>query len=165
MRILQLNTSLMTPNLFDFIQTYDVRNDGDNMSDHSVIYTVLNLDMKNEKCTGDTGSADTADQPLNRPNWKHVSAEQYAWYTDMLNELSNKIQVPTEAIECTNSKSDSHTYDIELFHDQIINACLTASRHTLCQPKSKNKKHVTSWDIYVRGHRSDALFWHAIWKC
>ena len=123
---------LMTPNLFDFMQTYDVRHDGDNMSDHSVIYTVLNLDMKNTTCTGDTGSADTADPPLNRPNWKHVSAEQHARYTDMLNELLNDIQVPTEAIKCRNSKCDSHTYDIELFHDQIINACLTASRHTLC---------------------------------
>ena len=42
---------LMTPSLFDlfyfdFMQTYDVRHDGDNLSDHSVIYTVLNLDMK-----------------------------------------------------------------------------------------------------------------------
>ena len=37
----------MTPNLFDFMQTYDVRHDGDNMSDHSVIYTALNLDMNN----------------------------------------------------------------------------------------------------------------------
>ena len=148
----------MTPNLFDFMQTYDVRHDEDNMSDHSVIYTVLNLDMKNTTCTGDTGSADTADPPLSRPNWKHVSAEQHARYTDMLNELLNDIQVPREAIKCRNSKCDSHTYDIELFHDQIINACLTANRHTLCHPKSKNKKHVTGWDIYVRGHRSDALF-------
>ena len=51
---------LMTPSLFDlfyfdFMQTYDVRHDGDNLSDHSVIYTVLNLDMKNSTCTGDTG--------------------------------------------------------------------------------------------------------------
>ena len=154
----------MTPNLFDFMQTYDVRHDGDNMSDHSIIYTVFNIDMENTTSTGDTGSADTADPPLNRPHWKHVSAEQHARYTYMLNELLYDIQVPTEAIECTNSKCDSQTYDIELFHDQIINACLTASRHILCQPKSKNKKHVTGWDIYVRGHRSDALFWHAIWK-
>ena len=65
----------------------------------------------------------------------------------MPNELLNDIQVPTEAIEFTNSKCDSHTYDIELFHDQIINACLSASRHTLCQPKSKNNKHVTDCDI------------------
>ena len=88
-------------------------------------------------CTGDTGSADTAHSPLNRPNWKHLSAEQHVRYTDLLNKLLNDFQVPTKAIKCTNSECDSHTYDIELFHDQIITACLTASRHTLFQPKSK----------------------------
>ena len=44
--IISINRYYATPNVFDFMQTYNVRHDGDNMFEHSVKYAVLNLDIK-----------------------------------------------------------------------------------------------------------------------
>ena len=86
-------------------------------------------------------------------------------YRGKLEQNLSKIEVPLTAIHCTNTTCKEHTSDIQNFHDEIVSACISASKSTIPYSSDKSKKVIPGWSDYVEGYRKDAVFWHFIWKC
>ena len=67
----------------------------------------------------------------------------------------NKIKIPTHAVECRNLNCKSHYNDIDIFHNNIVNACITAGQKVLPSTgKGDNGKNVKAgWNDYCKDKR------------
>lgn len=149
---------LVTNNLFEDINRYEALHDGDNLSDHSAVCMSFDLLTSSEEIK--TG------QPVSVPCWNRATLENIHDYQTTLDHLLDSIVMPWEAIQCSNYSCEQHSSMIQTLHDDIIKACLTAGDSSI--PRSINrgctKKAVPGWNENVRVLRSQAIFWHCLWK-
>ncbi len=155
-----LDHFIISDNLHDSVQSCYVAHDYDNMSDHSVVYLnlLLNFDVSHIL-------VDTVIENVSKPMWWKASHGNIVNYKTHLDQLLNDIDLPVHVISCTDVMCDRHRDNIQLYHDNIVTACLQAS--TSCIPMSKpgqRGRNIPGWNNYVKSHSETAKFWHGLWK-
>ncbi len=149
---------LVSDNLTNTITNYEVIDEGDNLSDHRLLSMNMELPTNLRYITQNTKFTSS-------PCWLMASSEQIELYKLALDNALNTICIPYNAIKCQNYScgQEEHKQTINKFHDDIVNACITASNKYI--PLNKPTSHVKpGWLEYVQPHQEKALFWHYIWK-
>ena len=93
-------------------------------------------------------------------------------YTTSLNCELSKISIPKEAVECRNPTCEVHETEIEIFRNNIVQVCLTASKvlPSMGGNKSDSSERLTEqsvpsgvrpgWSEHCTHKRELALVWH-----
>mgnify|MGYP000079041494 CR=1 FL=1 len=149
---------IFSDKLADCITEYSVRHDGDNLSDHDPVVLKLNIPIEYANNERDRSS-------IPRPLWHQATKINLAQYGCVLDIKLRGIVIPWQALHCKNTFCSKHSHDIQKFHDDIIAACLAASKEAIPYSVSKQKKVIPGWNEYVETHRREANFWHYLWKC
>lgn len=149
---------LVSDNLFDCINKYEVVHEGDNLSDHSALCMGLDISTVCETLS--------SDDPVFSPSWSSASLENIRDYQISLDSILESIIIPWEAFTCQNYFCTKHCSAIETFHNDVINACINASSSTIPHAGSASpvKKGIPGWNEKVKELRDQAIFWHNIWK-
>lgn len=147
---------LVSENIFNRMNMYMVKHDGHNLSDHSSLH--LGVDMPcsfRENPRKDNSRQD--------PAWDKAKVEDVDKYRQMLDMLLNEVYLPADAINCKEFLCHDHRDDINKLHNDIIDACLTASEATIPKQCHANSPGVADWNDQVRECRERAIFWHNMW--
>ena len=154
-----LDHIIVSENMYDLVSNVCVKHDGDNLSDHSPVIAEICCQSAYVPSPPKQGS-------YPRFKWKDVQASDK--YQDKLNILLSDVSLPYEALSCRNFHCSEHNYEIQLFHDNIVNCCLQASEHINITANSHENSHknkvIPGWNKYVAPYYEKALFWHSIWK-
>ena len=150
---------IVSENLYNHISDYSGLSEGDNLSDHSVVYIKLSIDV--------TYFSVTAASSKDKLQWEDASDIALDNYKHKLDCILFNVFVPNEALDCNDyfCSNSKHLSDIKLFHNSIINACLESSFGTIpSRTGSKKNKVIPGWNKHVEEHRQRSLFWHYLWK-
>lgn len=145
---------MLTQNMCDLVESMTCDLSPDNTSDHNVISLTLNMYAR-----------EVVDREVSRRvgiRWADASLDDIALYAHCLDLSLDSIPVPMEAFTCRAHNCSAHSDEISLFHDAVIDACLTAADASI--PKIKSKRSVPGWNEFVRPLREQAMFWHQLWK-
>ena len=89
-------------------------------------------------------------------------------YKEQLDGELNKINIPNDALECNIVHCSTHSNELELFHNDVISACLSASKQVVPTTSSnigrKSNKVKPGWNEYCKEKRDIAMYWHGVWK-
>jgi hypothetical protein len=151
-----LDHCIVSEDLFHQVLQYSVRHEGDNLSDHSPVELVLAIPMLHTPV-----EAIMSSQKL---KWCKATNDNIADYKHKLDGYLEGISIPLDAIECTNYTCKLHNEKLQQFHDQIIIACVNASKECIPSSQWKENKEIPGWNEFVKEHRERAIFWHNIWK-
>ena len=116
---------IISHNILDTLMSYDVLHSGCNLSDHSVILAKFAIDFKRTStCTRVPGNTEQI-------VWDKVSAHEIHNYKCTLDTSLSNISLPLDALYCTDVFCTSRASSIETFHNDIVNACMSASKSTI----------------------------------
>ncbi len=129
----------------------------DNISDHSVISVSFDISVE---------YAHMVVQNEAKLLWTSATAADIDAYKHNIDRALDSITLDPDFLYCTDHKCSVHMDAIASLYDSIVMCCLDAGK---CIPTKKfvNKKcnkAIPGWKEHVDPYRSDALFWHAIWK-
>ena len=96
--------------------------------------------------------------------WYKASLPDIEMYKANLDIDLDKINVPNNAIQCTDIFCDKHSGDINQFYLSIIDCCINASESLPSTSNNKNKLIKAGWNDVCKERKNTALFWHSIWK-
>ena len=119
---------------------------------HAILSTSFNISVE---------YAHTVVQNEAKLLWASATANDIDLYK---NKSLENIVLDPDILRCTDHECTVHHDAIELLHDNIISCCLAASK---CIPTKKfvnHKRQKCRYPVQVKPYRSDALFWHALWK-
>jgi len=153
-----LDHFMVSENMFDFISNLSVAHDADNVSDHSVLPTSLNISVE---------YAHTAVHNEAKRVWAPATDNDINKYKQNIDTLLDDSVIDPNVLYCKNYMCTLHRDAIFSLHDRIINCCLNASQCISTRNSSssrKQQKRIPGWNEYVQPYRSDALFWHGLWK-
>ena len=150
--------------LVEVISDFNIISDGDNLSDHlPVIMEIdfpyfLNVDggIQLHKNVNDLNS---------RFNWNNASKDNIQAFRFNLDKHLSDIDVPLDAVLCSNFNCVTHYDDFLKFHYNIVDACVKSTIESIeksVHKKPKNK--LIGWNKLVRPYKDSAIFWHKIWK-
>ena len=145
---------MVTNNLSNTCINISCDHHANNLSDHSALTVRFNMNYEEHK---------TEVAPQNKLLWCQASESELSQYRDKLDKLLDNIELPDPALYCTDLFCKDHNEDIQLFHDNIINACINAS-DIIPQSSKSSKKRIPGWNEYVAPFKESAFFWHKIWK-
>lgn len=102
-------------------------------------------------------------------DWKNASENDVYNYKMQLDKELNNILVPWSAVNCKFLDCASHDQEISAFYNDIVKACIDASKLSIVNNRKKNvnnrlHKVVPGWSDYVKSHKANALFWHNMEK-
>jgi len=148
---------MISENLCDSIFNVHIKHDIDNISDHSILAITLVITVQ---------YAHVEVQNEAKLMWTSASEHDIACYKAKLDQELHGVYLDPSVLYCNNPMCTDHHDYIELLHNTIIKCCLTASE---CIPTRstvhlRSKKSVPGWKEYVKPYRSDAMFWHVLWK-
>jgi len=144
---------MMSLNMCPLVSAVHCDDSVDNLSDHNVLSLTLNMNVLNLSVREVTRT--------DAVMWDEASCNDIRLYQECLDCALTAIHVPV-ALSCTDVECSSHNDDITLFHDAIIDACLSAADVAL--PKRRQKRVTPGWNEFVRPFREQAMLWHSIWK-
>lgn len=147
---------LLSENMFNCIDSYEVLHQGHNLSDHSSLHLGLNILCRSRD---DHRTVNCGDEP----NWEIAQAGDVESYSTLLDDFLSDIHIPVDAIYCRNYFCREHLGEIETFHDNIINACLQCARETIPMKMIKEVRGIADWNEEVKVLREKAIVWHTIW--
>ena len=133
----------------------------DNLSDHLPLSFELNVDVDYVNVVRAMRSA---------PRWGDATEEHHEAYRDALDSELSTIEVPLEAVRCTDMlcNKQSHSDALKAYHNGLVEACLRAADQTIpCTSaggSSRRRGAIPGWNEHIRPLKDDALFWHYIWK-
>ena len=137
----------------------------DNMSDHSPIYCLVDVDSIPVEA-----SAKDSPEANSKPSWKRASKEQKDNFPIILNEKLSNISIPEEVKNCRNVKcrDTNHSDKADEFVCKILDCVELSAAEALPIPKPKRKlqsqtKSVPGWKDVVKPFREKAYFWHQVW--
>jgi len=123
------------------------------LSDHSVLSASFDLSTQYVSVTDNTED---------KLMWSSATERDIQNYKCNLNDALLKYDLPVDALYCSDHFCVEHGNNLQMFHDAIITACLSASK---CIPHSKSKKsRIPGWTEFVGPYREKAMFWHKLWK-
>ena len=151
---------IISENVCNNIVEYFTEDYVDNLSDHVPLYFTLccniNFNLCNE--TNDTNSR------RSKPQWSAASEEQIKSYQSDLNNRLACFTLSQHIVHCNCISTCTHSLDITLFHDNIVNALIKAmTEHILCKPNSAKPKTIPGWNIEMNYAREESLFWRHLW--
>lgn len=134
----------------------------DNISDHNPLIIQLQLSAT-DNYTVVNSSIDWKPKPL----WNQTDQLQLDKYVFNLDNCLLNIRIP-HTVHCTNVLCDDkdHISDINVFHDDVVKACATATKMSVPHskdPKTKNNT-LPGWDEEMSLLKERSLFWHSIWN-
>ena len=152
-----LDHFFVTENMLSEVSELGVNHDVDNVSDHSPVFVEFDLRV-------DHGYGEEVYQPQNMTNWNKLTPDHIAEYKVKLDGiLKNRVN----NVHCNRLKCNDHGNQIEVLHDEIIDACITTAEE--CFPRTvgqrpKSEKRLPGWNENFRELRERAILWHNIWK-
>ena len=146
---------MVTVNLVESVTKCSVLHDALNLSDHAGL--LVEMSINTEFCST---------EPPNKHKrlWQMATSDQINEYKSKLDYNLNNVSVPYSAEGCKLDNCNIHQSNIDVFHNDIINACINASDHI---PSSKCKAKysvIPGWNDTVKPYKDRALFWHYMWK-
>ena len=152
---------LVNDSMFNKISCYKSIHDGNNLSFHSPVLLVIDIDI--------IYCAKNSNLGISVPKWQVAKNVQINNYRQAVDKHIHSIQIPWEAVKCNNiqcTNSAAHCTELQLFHDRIINCCINACEETIPQTGGNERSNtgISGWNEYVREHREASIFWHQIWK-
>ena len=90
--------------------------------------------------------------------WARANSD-IAIYKIKLDELLNNYNLPFDALSCHDHCYQEHNINLQMFHDVVVGACLTASK---CILSSKHRKSpLPGWSEFVKPwYRDKAILCH-----
>ena len=152
-----LDHFLLSPNMTNFVTSYESLDLHNNFSDHSPIMLKLDVDIE---------SFNTVRREF-QPNvaWHKCTQTDIQFYQNMLdNILLKEVNPSHEAFRCRDKKCTEHSKFLCDLYDTIIKACNNASKS--CLPyttQNGGKRVIPGWNEYVKEHADRAKMWHEIW--
>ena len=130
------------------------------MSDHLPLSLCLNIKCNYLKTKEKTHKAKVA--------WYKVDINNKMEYKSVMNLKLNNLKLPHEALQCKMYNCSDHLKEINEFHNDIINACLSAGYESLPMTgKSTEGSHKSNtkpgWNEYCKDKKEIALYWHHQW--
>ena len=152
-----LDHFIVSDSLYDSITKCHVLHDGDNLSDHSVVYLVVAVDVTHSIVETEF---------VNKTLWWKATNEHLQTYMSNLDNLLSQINIPVDTIACRDRTCmiAVHSDDIQKYHDDIIRCCLDASQHIPVSQNKPSQAGIPGWNEHVRQYRESAMFWHRLWK-
>ena len=153
-----LDHFIISKSLFDYINEYrSLCGDVDNQSDHSAIIMSLSLNVKQHAINEQKF---TPRKCWNKADWKEIEN-----YKINLERNLSYINIPHDCITCTNYLCNNveHLQRIQIFHDELIAACISASSAIPDTSNNKNKGNVPGWNDHVKQYKQAAVFWRNMW--
>ena len=114
---------LITENIENFICNFKAKESLDNLSDHIPLSLDLNINCNYLKTKEITHQAKVA--------WYRVNINDTVKYKSCLDKELRNIKVPHEALQCKLLHCTEHDIVINEFHNNIVNACLSAGYDSL----------------------------------
>jgi hypothetical protein len=147
---------IISDNLKHNVVGYSVSHDGDNLSDHEAI--CLTFDIQVDR----TVISAAVSQQTPRLAWHRATGQHKQAYQECLRSLLAEVEVPYEVLRCKQFECSCfhHLKSVDQYHDDIMNAMLTAAR--TCIPKNKWKQ-VAGWTEFVKESQDESIFWNKIW--
>ena len=144
----------------NYVTSYNVLCDGDNLSDHLPVSMSLNMPVSHTSNVVKSGI---------KLKWHEASHENLINYKEYINNMLENIALPKDVLLCKNVNCKLHTKDIEQLHNDIISICLSAALQyipvTKCNNSTNTKSHIIpGWNEHVKSVYEQALFWHSMWK-
>ena len=151
---------IVSNNLVDNVIDYLPMDDINNMSDHLVV--MVELDIHCEYFSINNGNKKV------KPNWYKATMYDINMYKKALHHELSKIVTLDEVISCRDFNCTCHFDEIERLHNDIITACLNASKMIPSSGADKTKKNVRppipGWNDHCAVKKETALMWHWKWK-
>ena len=140
---------------------FQILSDGDNLSDHMPIVMSIELQTNNKintNCNNESKNFSTFD-------WCNASDLDIHMYQYYLNNNLSNINIPINAVKCSNFHCSNHYNDFCNLYNDIVFACLQATNKSIAvrNSRSLNNK-VFGWNKFVKPVRNKAIFWHKVWK-
>ena len=135
----------------------------DNMSDHSPIYCVLNVEDNSEAVS----ISENIKQSKPKPCWKSSTQLNKDHFTELLDKYLDEIKIPQTSLDCrdVHCSNDEHNAFNDRFIEDILAAIEKAAYEAIPCNKSKNPKkpNIVGWNDKVKPFKESALFWHQVW--
>ena len=132
--------------------------DGDNLSDHSVLSSSLQLPVE-------YGVESSSNIRTPYVVWSKATSDQLQNYRNCLDNQLDRIHVSTEVLNYRDCSCRSHDAAIEVLHNGIVSACLQAGMLSIPQSSEQPRSNsIVGWNEHVEGQREKAIFWHSIWQ-
>ena len=150
-------------NLTDNIVSYSTVDSVDSVSDHLGLLLEVDIACDSVEIMKREFTPKVA--------WYKASLADIASYKTKLDIELSKVAIPSDCVNCKDFKCNqsNHLKQIEMFHDNIVNSCITAAA---CLPHTKdiNMKHSGSlkrtpgWNEHCAVKREQAIYYHNLWK-
>ena len=147
-----LDHFIVSENLFSSVNRYYTEHEGDNTSDHSPVFMYLDIDCEHVATDDKTF--------VSKVSWKRATESSLHLYKCTLRSKLDRVDIPYEALHCSFNTCIMHNNDISRYHDQLLEACLSAANECLPVTKPTGK---AGWSEYVKPYKDQAIFWHSIW--
>ena len=152
---------IMSGCIFDGIRRNNVIYDGDNPSNHNLLF----LAVKSLSNMAHVRSINS--KPTNRVlcSWNKATATDIELYKHCIDTKLDSITCfYNDVVYCTdiNCCIPSHKRQINEMCSTLINLCILASAQTIPQGRLGDKA-IPGWNEQVKSYKETSLFWHWIW--
>ena len=143
--------------IFKAIKEAGVVHSGENISNHSAIYTkiaVEDLNLYTEKLPSQI-----------RINWNKASEAAKTSFKETVKKNLDEITLP-KCLSCANLHCKVHDPEIEEYTLDVLEAIETAGKHCLpktCSGKNIKGNSIPGWTEFVKPYADESKFWHSLW--
>ena len=157
----EIDHCLVSSGLSCYVKDYHVLDDVDNMSDHLPLVTQFDIACEYLETRNPTVKR--------KPAWYKVDIRHVELYKQWLKNELGSIIIPMHAVRCKDVWCTKHSDDLNKFHDDIVNACIRASKLLPQVGKAvlkggMNKNPVPGWSEHCAPKKNNAIYWHRKWK-
>ena len=149
---------MFTENCLEFLKTFKVLYDGNNLSDHFPI--VLYVDISQSLTYLEETLLDNNDVF----NWKAASDENIKNYKTLLDEMLSSVYIPDTIVNCNDRFCNSHNDFITQTLNDIINAMKISANLSIPKFSNKRNKGKPGWNNFVSFYKNKSMLWCKIWK-
>jgi exonuclease III len=148
---------IMSDNISNFLIEYNVYHSIDNMSDHSALTGTFNFPITYTCIDNEIHNACKVD-------WKKASEQQLHNYNEKIETSLRRINVPLDALRCSQLFCTNHQTALSMFYNSIINVCINVADETIPHSNRAINRPIPGWNAKAVEPRENALFWHTLWK-
>ena len=134
-----------------------VLHEGENPSNHSAIYTKLNV--------GKFSTEVERIESEKRTNWRNATSNALNHFYETLGDRLRSIEAP-ECLSCQDVLCTKHGDSIEKYTVDILESIETAAKDSLPSTggiQRRGKSIIPGWSEYVKPYCSESKFWRSIW--
>ena len=145
--------------LFNKVVEAGVIHSGENPSNHSPIFTKIDL--------GDVDISMEKSEGSRRVNWSKSSSEARNRYKELVTEKLAQIAVP-DCVECRDVHCTGHMEDIENYTMDLLQVVEVSGQECLVSTgggkgRYSHNHNIAGWTQYVKPYSEEGKFWFATW--